>query len=61
MKFLYIVDEFPPIGRHPGIRALELSKRLLKKEIEPIILTKRVKSSKFIDITLRNTFKFKNN
>ncbi len=52
MKFLYIVDEFPPIGRHPGIRALELSKRLLKKEIEPIILTKRVKSSKFIDNTL---------
>ena len=52
MKFLYIVDEFPPIGRHPGIRALELSKRLLKKEIEPIILTKRVKSSKSIDNTL---------
>ena len=41
MKFLYIIDEFPPVGSHPGIRALEFSKRLLKKGISPIILTKK--------------------
>ncbi|MEE9378909.1 MAG: glycosyltransferase [Candidatus Lokiarchaeia archaeon] len=52
MKFLYIVDEFPPIGRHPGIRALEISKRLLKKDIKPIILTREVKKSKFLNLKL---------
>lgn len=52
MKFLYIVDEFPPIGRHPGVRALEISKRLLKKGIGPIILTKVRKKSDFIDPSL---------
>lgn len=41
MKFLYITDDFSP-GKSPvGIRTFELSKRLIDKNIFPIILTKK--------------------
>ncbi|MHA1284639.1 MAG: glycosyltransferase [Promethearchaeota archaeon] len=44
-KILYIIDSFPPSGLQSGIRALEFSKRLLKLNIDPIILTKEIESN----------------
>ena len=41
-NFIYIVNNFPPAGMQSGIRALEISKRLVKENINPIILTKNV-------------------
>jgi len=41
-SFLFIVNSFPPINNQNSIRALELSKRLIKEKIFPIILTRRV-------------------
>lgn len=52
-KFLYILDEFPPAGMQIGIRALELSKRLIKKEIYPIILTKKVQKNRMFNKLLQ--------
>lgn len=45
LTFLYIVDDFPPGESHPGMRAFEISKRLIKENIFPIILTKRIKKA----------------
>ena len=41
-KFIFIVNSFPPINNQNSIRALELSKRLIKEGLTPIILTRRV-------------------
>lgn len=46
--FLYIVDSFPPLDTQIGIRSLEISKRLIKKKIFPIILTKKINFKKKI-------------
>ena len=40
-KFLYVVGAFPPSIGMGGIRALEFSKRLVKKGIFPIFLTRK--------------------
>ena len=40
LNFLYIVEDFPPAGMQLSIRALEISKRIIKKNIFPIILAK---------------------
>lgn len=52
IKFLYLVYDFPPVAVQPGIRALEISKRLVKKNIFPTILTrnfdKKMPSNKFL-------------
>ena len=42
LNFLYIIDSFPPGGMQSGIRSLEISKRLIKSNIYPIILTKKI-------------------
>ena len=39
LKFIYIVDSFPPLNHQVGIRTLEISKRLVKQNIFPIILS----------------------
>ncbi|MHA1438571.1 MAG: glycosyltransferase [Promethearchaeota archaeon] len=41
-KGLFIVNEFPPLMRQGGIRVLEIAKRLLKYNIEPIIITRKL-------------------
>jgi len=50
LKFLYIVDKFPPAGMQAGIRALELSKEMVKENILPIILTKKFKKNELYNI-----------
>ncbi len=52
IHFLYIVDDFPPAGMQPGIRALEISKRLVKEKIFPIILTKKIDKNKIFNKSL---------
>ena len=52
VNFCYIVDEFPPAGMQAGIRALEISKRLIKKNIFPIIITKRIDKNKCLHRSL---------
>jgi len=42
INFLYITENFPPSGMQSGIRALEISKRLIEKEVNPFILTKKI-------------------
>ena len=42
INFLCIIDSFPPAGMQSGIRILELSKRLVEKNIIPIILTQTI-------------------
>ena len=51
-SFLFIVNSFPPINNQNSIRALELSKRLIKENIKPLILTRRdvVKEAKDYDL-----------
>ncbi len=41
-KFLYIIHTFPPMISPGSIRAFELSKRLIKENINPIILTRQI-------------------
>jgi len=72
LEFLYIVDLFPPGGMQAGIRALEFSKRLVNKNIFPIILTKLIDLKKSFNINViseipsslkiyrTNFFEFKN-
>lgn len=45
ISFLYITYDFPPKGMQSGIRALEISKRLVKKKICPIILTTKIEKN----------------
>lgn len=42
LKFLFIVDSFPPLNNQSSLRALEISKRLFKEDKYPLILTRRV-------------------
>ena len=53
INFLYITDNFPPSGMQSGIRALEISKRLIEKEtiekeeFENLIRSKKAPAQKF--------------
>lgn len=42
LKFLFIVNSFPPLNNQNSLRALEISKRLFKKDKYPLILTRKV-------------------
>jgi len=54
IKYLYILDDFPPVGMQSGIRALNFSKYLLKDNIYPIILTKRIERDRIFNLKLAN-------
>ncbi|MFX1444399.1 MAG: glycosyltransferase [Promethearchaeota archaeon] len=41
-EFLFIVNSFPPVNNQNSIRALEISKRIIKDDFLPIILTRRL-------------------
>ena len=41
-NFLYLVNSFPPVNNQNSLRALEISKRLVKGNFQPIILTRRI-------------------
>ncbi len=42
LKFLFVVNSFPPLNNQNSLRALEISKRLFKKDKYPLILTRKV-------------------
>ncbi len=54
LKFIYIVDSFPPLNHQVGIRTLEISKRLVKQNIFPIILTQKIKKNSSLNYTFMN-------
>lgn len=54
ISFLYIVDEFGSLDSPPGIRSMEISKRLINYNINPVILTKSKKKKIVLEI-LKNT------
>lgn len=51
-NFIYITEAFPPSGMQSGIRALEISKRLVENNIYPIIITKKIDSNKIYNLSL---------
>ncbi|MFX1320925.1 MAG: glycosyltransferase [Promethearchaeota archaeon] len=52
LKFLFIVDSFPPLNNQSSLRALEISKRLSKESKRPLILTRRVQKRQPKDYSL---------
>ncbi len=52
INFLYITYDFPPKGMQSGIRALEISKRLVKKKHCPIILTTKIEKNTLLNHSL---------
>lgn len=54
LKFICIVDSFPPAEKQVSIRTLEFSKRLVKNNIFPIILTQKIGRNTFLNNSLIN-------
>ena len=52
INFIYILVTFPPILHQNSIRALELSKRLVKERIFPIILTQKISKKSVLNYSL---------
>jgi len=55
LRFIYIVDSFPPLNHQVGIRTLEISKRLVKQNIFPIILTQKIKKNSSLNYSFMNS------
>jgi glycosyltransferase involved in cell wall biosynthesis len=51
LRFLYISNGFPPLTDPCSIRSFEISKRLIKENIFPIILTRQVGKNDSLDIS----------
>ena len=52
IKFIYIIHSFPPLKLQVGIRALEFSKRFVKENIFPIIITQKIKKKSALNYSL---------
>jgi len=54
INFIYILVSFPPIIHQNSIRALEISKRLVKERISPIFLTQKISKKSQVNYSLLN-------